>query len=90
MDWPAKDPDDVLDYPIDWSDVLALDEDTISTVTWTFPAGITKVSQTEDDTVAVAWISGGTDGVRYSIGCRIQTAGGRIYDRTFELSVRQA
>lgn len=90
MLWPPKDPDDVLDYAIDWSDVLAADGDTIASVAWTFPAGLTKTSEAIDGAQTVAWISGGQDGSRYSVGCRMTTAGGRIYDRTISLSVRQS
>lgn len=88
--WPPKDPDDVLDYSIDFSAILAADADTIGSVVWTFPAGITKDSQGEDAGVVVVWISGGTAGERYEIGCRLTTVGGRVYDRTAEISVRDA
>ena len=88
--WPPKDPDEVLDYSIDWSEVLAEDEDTIDDVVWSFPAGITKDSQSEDGGLATVWISGGTAGIKYEIGCRMVTAGLRTYDRTVSLSVRQA
>lgn len=88
--WPPKDPDDVLDYSIDWSAVLAQDADTIATIVWTVPAPLAKVSQAEAGSVAVVWISGGVDGTRYPIGCRLTTVGGRTYDRTFDLLVRTA
>lgn len=85
-----KDPQDVLDYPVDWADVLALDGDTIQGVVWTFPAGLSKQSEAINGTRSVVWISGGTDGEAYEIGCRMTTGGGRIYDRTFSIVVRQA
>lgn len=90
MQWPPKDPDDVLDYSIDWSAVLEADGDTISGVVWTFPDGLTKQSDSVEGSATFAWISGGADGARYSVGCRITTAGGRIYDRTMSISVRQS
>lgn len=90
MQWSPKDPDDVLDYSIDWSDVLAADGDTIAGVAWTFPAGISKQSESVEGSATFVWISGGQDGSRYAIGCRVTTAGGRIYDRTIALSVRQS
>ena len=88
--WPPKDPDDVLDYPLDWSDVLAIDGDAIAGVVWDFPDGLTKQSESVSGALAIAWISGGTDGTRYEIGCRMTTTGGRIYDRRISLSVRQS
>lgn len=95
MEWPAKDPDDVLDYSIDWSEQLEADgaegyPDTISNVVWTVPAPLSKNSQTLGSGIATAWISGGEDGTRYEIRCRITTSGGRTYDRTVSLAVRQA
>lgn len=84
--WPYKDPDEVLDYEFDWSARLA--DDTISAVTWTVPAGLTKDSQSVTGAVAVVWLSGGTDGEAYDIGCRVETAGGRTYDETIRLPVR--
>ncbi len=91
--WPAKDPDDVLDYSLDWSDVLAADaNDTIESVAWTIePAGeLTKDSQAEAGAISTIWLSGGEAGTRYEIGCLLTTTGGRTYDRTIELPVRQA
>ncbi len=95
MQWPAKDPDDVLDFALDWSEQLEADgtvevPDTITTATWTVPAGLTKNSQVEEDGLVTVWLSGGEAGSRYDIGCRIVTGGGRTYDRTISLSVRQA
>lgn len=84
--WPAKDPDEVLDYEVDWTDRLA--GDTIATATWTFPAGITKDSQSETDTAARVWISGGTLGEDYEILCRITTAGGRTMDQTVKIKLK--
>lgn len=95
MQWPPKDPDDVLDFSIDWSEVLESDglvgtPDTIATVTWTLPAGITKGSQAEALGIATVWISGGTIGSKYDVHCRMVSAGGRTYDRTVTLPVRRA
>lgn len=88
--FPPKDPDDLLDYPVSWVDVLAADSDAIGSVVWTIPAGLTKTSESIASGVAVVWLSGGVDGTRYEIGCRMTTVAGRIYDRTIELVVRQA
>lgn len=89
--WPAKDPDDVLDFSLDWSDVLAADaNDTIESVAWTVPGDLTKESQAEAGAISTIWLSGGEAGTRYQIGCLLTTTGGRTYDRTIELTVRQA
>ena len=54
----VKDPDEVLDYSIDWS--TWLDSDTISSSSWTVESGITKDSDSNDTTSTTIWLSGGT------------------------------
>lgn len=89
MDFGArvKDPDATLDYGIDWSEWLGAD--TIASVTWVVPAGLTKESQSNTTTAAYAWLSGGTAGETYPVVCRITTAAGRIDDRTLEIVCRE-
>jgi hypothetical protein len=81
----SKDPDEVLDYQIEWADWL--DGDTISTSTWTVPAGITKSNEAKSDTAAQVWLSGGTAGETYAVHNRITTAFGRTAERTISLAV---
>lgn len=81
------DPNAVLDYTVDWSDWLGAD--TLASVTWTVPTGVTKASQSNTTTTATAWISGGTAGTDYSLGCKVVTAGGRTDERTIVLQVRE-
>lgn len=84
-----KDPDAVLDYSVDWSDWLEDDDDTISSVVWDVPTGLTLSSQSETDTVATVFLSGGTAATRYNVGCRVTTVGGRVDDRTIEIRVQE-
>lgn len=85
--WTApKDPDEVKDYGISYDKLLG--SDTISTSTWTIPAGITKVSDSHDLTSTTIWFSGGTAGEHYACLNRITTAGGRTYDRTIKLKMK--
>ena len=89
--WPDKDPADVLDYGLDWSDQLALvaPADTISSATWTVPAGLTAGAQFVVGGVATTWLSGGAAGTDYTLTCRIVTAGGRTLERSVKLLVRE-
>lgn len=92
--WPDKDPADVLDYGLDWSNQLSLakPDDTISSVTWTVPAGLTSGAQSVVGSVAVIWLSGGTagaNGTDYTITCRIVTAGARTLERSVNLQVKE-
>jgi hypothetical protein len=80
-----KDPDATLDFNIDWSDWL--NGDYIMIVTWTVPTGLTKISQSRTDTVATVWLSGGTLGVEYDVGCMITTSEGRRDERTISIKV---
>lgn len=82
-----KDPQDVSDYLIDWSDLL--DGDTIATSLWTVPTGITKDSDTNTTTSTKIWLSGGTGGVFYACVNKITTAGGRTLERTFIVPCRE-
>lgn len=88
MAWTSKDPDDVLDYQIDWS--AELGTDTISTSTWTVPAGLTKDSDTNTDTTTTVWVSGGTAGTTYALLNKIVTAAGRTYEQAREIAVVDA
>lgn len=85
LTWPNKDPDEVLDYQIDW--LPRLIDDTIASSSWTVPVGLTNVSSSFTDTRALVWLSGGTIGESYSILNRIVTAAGRTMDQTVTLTV---
>lgn len=81
-----KDPNATLDYTINWSSWLAAGE-TISTSTWTVPAGLTKVSDTKTTNTTTIWLSEGTLYERYQVVNRIVTSANRTEDRTLYLLV---
>ena len=85
-EWPAKDPDEVLDYAVEWKDRLA--GDTIASSEWTVPEGLTEDSALIAGTKAVIWLSGGTLDQTYSITNRVVTTGGRTHDQTVTLPIR--
>jgi len=83
-----KDPDAELDWKIDWGSKGWLGAtETIQTSTWIVPAGLTKVSDTHDDTTATIWLTGGTAGVVYTVTNRVATSADRIDDRSIVISV---
>jgi len=92
--WPVKDPDDVLDYLIDWYGTaespgpLLSDSDTVTASAWTVPAGITKDSDSFTTTTTTIWLSGGTAGETYILTNHITTAGGRQMDQSVKLKVK--
>ena len=88
-----KDPNEVLDYLVDYS--ARLDGDTISThEAFTADANGEPVtvdlevdsSSSDDDTVTV-WLSGGELGATYYVCTRVVTAAGRTMDQSFRVVV---
>lgn len=86
LTWPPKDPDEVLDYEVDWS--ARLGADTISASTWTVPVGITKDSDSKTNTTTAVWLSSGTLLSSYDLVNRIVTAGGRTMDQTVRIKIK--
>jgi hypothetical protein len=92
-----KDPQEVLDYTIDWSEWL-VSGDTINAVTVTTPTGISTTTSGTPQTPAgptvisgVAtkiWVAGGTAGTSYNIACRVTTVGTRQGERSITIQVR--
>jgi hypothetical protein len=94
VSWPFKDPNDVADYGLDWYGTTAkpgqmlIDADTITASIWIVPDGITRNSDAFDTRTTTIWLSGGTAGETYLLTNRITTAGGRTYDQTARLRVK--
>lgn len=93
----VKDPDADLDYEMDWAGGapgpwLATGE-TISTSTWTAPAGLTVgtggQAPSHDTTTTTVWLLGGTVDKTYRVVNRITTSAGRVDDRSIWIKVRQ-
>jgi hypothetical protein len=80
-----KDPDELLDYTVDWAE--ALGGDTIASSAWTVPSGITRGTDSNTATTATIWISGGSADQNYSLLNRITTVGGRTREQTCTLRV---
>jgi hypothetical protein len=88
-----KDPDEVLDYRINWSRTLEAapaSSDTISTSSWAVTSGITVDSDSNTTTTATVFLSGGTAGVCYTITNTITTAGGRTFEASFTVWIRDS
>ena len=100
--WPDKDPDETVDYSVDWSRFLG--DDTITSATWFITDangnkeqvssaevvnGLQFVVGTIAAQVATARFSLGTNNIRYTINCRINTANGLQYERSIFLRIRE-
>ena len=91
--WPPKDPDEVLDYTVNWrkpgNECLVAGE-TISTSTVVVAEGTVVVDSTDDDgSIVTIWLSGGTAGEVCRIRNHITTSAGRKYDKTGVLRIRE-
>lgn len=102
LNWPNKDPDELLDYSVDWSRFLG--SDTISAVTWyvydeddvktelsdaDIVNGLQFIQGTVSGQVATARFGLGTNNVRYTVVCRVDTGDGLRYERSIFLRVKE-
>lgn len=100
--WPPKDPDEIIDYSVDWSRFLG--SATLSTVTWyvdnssgvktllssgTTVNGIQNVAQTNTNTVATIHIGSGTANKEYKFYCSIQDSTGNVAERSVRIRIRE-
>jgi len=100
LKWQDKDPDDQVDYSIDWTNIL--ETHTISSVTWkiydatsgwiTFnPSdivnGLQYVSSTNTDTVATLYLGSGTNFQEYNIICRMTTSISTVFEQEARIRV---
>jgi hypothetical protein len=89
LSWPSKDPDEVLDYSIDWSQ--RLDDDTITDSDWSISEGTGTLeidSVSSGSQTSTVWLSAGSDGDRYTLVNRITTAAGRTMDQSVRIRIR--
>jgi len=92
LNWPTKDPSDVLDYRFSISPALIGNEgDSISTldvfITPDNPGDLTLNEAQADGHCAVLWLSGGQTGTVYTITILITTINGRTLQRSVLLPV---
>lgn len=84
---------DRLDYPFNFTELLAPVQDEIDTAApdgFAFVVtGATLMSQQASKYIATAVVEGGTAGVDASVQCTIKTKGGRIFERTILLSIKE-
>ena len=90
--WPAKDPNDVLDYVLNIEPAIVGNEgDLIQGVDVTInpsASGDLSLDNTAaDGSTVVLWMSGGFAGTTYSVTVRIDLASGRMLQRTMLLPV---
>ena len=100
--WPNKDPDEVLDYSVDWSRFL--NGATITLFNWyvddangtkteitngSVVNGIQNVSATSSNGVTTINLGLGTPNKEYKFYCRIQDSTGSIAERVIKLNIKE-
>lgn len=86
----TKDPSAILPYGFKFTDWLVDDlaNDTIASVVWTVPSGLTEGAKILTTTEAGVVLSGGTNGVTYTVGCKFTTTGGYVDERSIQIVVK--
>lgn len=86
LSWPSKDPDETLDYSLNWSS--ALSGDTIVTSTWTISdSSLVENHSTNSSTSATIWLEGGTTNSTYTVTNTIVTAAGRTFQQSVSIRI---
>jgi hypothetical protein len=92
LNWPAKDPGDILDYALDIAPAIAgNDGDGIATLDVAIlpsnPGDLAVQSSTTDGTRAILWLEEGQAGTVYTVTFSISTNSGRWIQRSILLPV---
>lgn len=88
---PPKDPNDVLDWPVNWSFWLQEGEIIVASE-WVVPDGIDVEDHSFTNTATVIWLSGGSAGTNYQLTNRITTNSvpiARVKDKTIIIRTKE-
>lgn len=100
--WPDKDPDETIDYSVDWSRFIP--NDTLSASTWFIQDaagakeqvsnaevvdGLQFVQATISGKTATARFSLGTNNKQYKVTCQITTGDGLVFERSIFLKIKE-
>lgn len=86
--WPQKDPNEVLDYRVDWTARLESGETLTVSNVFVASGSVVINSQAYVGAVITVWISGGVESSQNVLTSRITTNQGRTYDESVRLRVR--
>lgn len=85
----TKQPADVQDYDIDFTEYLTSQSDTAVSHTVAVETGITIVASALASGVVKTFLSGGTNGQQYKLTATITTAGGRVKQAEIIIKVKE-
>lgn len=97
LQWPNKDPDEILDYQLDWANPLDPRLQTgelLTSSVWTVVQGDVVISGAPAPSYApsglsTVWLTGGTTGTLCVLNNRVTTSLGRTYDHEAKLRIRE-
>jgi hypothetical protein len=93
LQWPEKDPNEVLDYQLDWADPedprLETSELLLTSV-WSIVLGDVVIDSSSFTAggLSTVWTSAGSAGMKCELLNRVTTSKGRTYDKTVVLRIR--
>lgn len=98
LHWPNKDPDEVLDYQLDWADPAdprLQPSELLTSSTWTLISGDVVIASNPAPSftaggLTTVWLTGGTSGTPSVLCNRVTTSVGRTYEINVKLRVREA
>ena len=100
--WPDKDPDETVDYSVDWSRFIP--NDTLSASSWFIQDaagakeqvsnaevvdGLQFVQSTISNKTATARFALGTNNKQYKVTCQITTGDGLVFERAIFLKIKE-
>ena len=100
--WPDKDPDETVDYSVDWSRFIP--NDTLSASNWFVQDaagakeavsnaevvdGLQFVQSTISGKTATACFALGTNNKQYKVTCQITTGDGLVFERSIFLKIKE-
>lgn len=95
LQWPEKDPNEVLDFELDWAnpDEPRLETgETLITSAWSVVTGDVVIDTGRTtftpQGLSTLWLSGGTAGTKCILLNRVTTSEGRTYDKEVALRVK--
>lgn len=86
LSWPDKDPQETLDYRLNWRARIVPGDRIVSSV-WSNPLGISQGLNTYTDYTTTIWLSGGTIGATYTFTNTITTLAGRVMEQSVAVTV---
>jgi hypothetical protein len=84
----SKQPVEVVDYDIDYSEWLTDGDNVQSATVSVAPSGLTIDSVLINDPRIKVWVSGGTNGSTYKLTVNATTADGRLKQDEFKIRVK--